>query len=45
MRLVFLVQELDGDFVKDFAESTDVLDFSKYIQENWPLYQEVLAVS
>lgn len=39
MQIVFLIQELDGDFVKSFADSIDVLDFGKYIEESWPLYE------
>jgi hypothetical protein len=44
MQLVFLIEELDGDFIKSFTESIEVLNFSKYIDENWKLYEEVLAI-
>lgn len=40
--MVFLIEELDGDFVKSYTDSIDVTDFNKYIRENKWLYDRVL---
>jgi hypothetical protein len=42
IKMVFLIEELDGDFVKSYTDSIDVTDFNKYIRENKWLYDRVL---
>jgi hypothetical protein len=43
IKMVFLIEELDGDFVKSYTDSIDVTDFNKYIRENKWLYDRVLV--